>query len=225
MEPRAHRRRLNSRERMVRTGKTTHELEEERVDTGDEPVRHAFLARAPSYEPPVESDCTHRARACALDRRSRPFPRSLGLHAGSATHPADTHIDTRAHRPKGGEGETSERFPLADARRGAEQAFRLLLEVLDRRRPADHMDKLFTPGVVESVKTIVRTRPPGLRLGTASLRQVHVSRAAPDAAEVFATYNRGQRVFAVAARLELRTSARPTAARRTTWTVTSLRVV
>ncbi|WP_338893005.1 Rv3235 family protein [Rhodococcus sovatensis] len=210
------------------------------MDTGNEPVRHAFLARAPSFEPPIDSDCAHRARACGpanrstppggLDRRSRPFPRSVGLHPGSDTHTLDSHTphnhpDTSRHRPTGGNGDSSEQFPLADARRGAEQAFRLLLEVLDRRRPAEHMDKLFTPGVVESVKTIVRTRPPGLRLGTASLRQVHVSRAAPNAAEVFATYNRGQRVFAVAARLELRTAARQTAARRTTWTVTSLRVV
>lgn len=204
------------------------------MDTGNEPVRHSFLARAPSFEPPIDGHCAHRARACGpanrstppggLDRRSRPFPRSVGLHPGSDTHPPDTHPDTSRHRSTGRDGDSSGQFPLADARRGAEQAFRLLLEVLDRRRPAEHMDKLFAPGVVEPVKTIVRTRPPGLRLGTASLRRVHVSRAAPNAAEVFATYNRGQRVFAVAARLELRT-ARHTAARRTTWTVTSLRVV
>ncbi|MDJ0395182.1 Rv3235 family protein [Rhodococcus sp. G-MC3] len=106
-----------------------------------------------------------------------------------------------------------------DARRSAEQALRLLLEVLDRRRPAEQMGTLFAPAVVESVKTIVRTPTPGLRLGVASLRRVHIARASTNSVEVFGTYRRGPRVFAVAACLRYRSGKR-----RSGWTVTSLRV-
>ncbi len=81
------------------------------------------------------------------------------------------------------------------------------------------MGKLFAPNVVESIKTLVKTHPPGQRLGPAALRRLHLARAAPNATEVFGTYARGPRVFAVAARLEYRATVRATG-----WVVTSVRV-
>lgn len=197
------------------------------MDTPDESGARTFLVPAPPFEPPVESDCVQRARACSRhaparpplggpDRRRRPFPRSLGPHLDSTAPGADPRQRFAGHQP----GSTAERLLLAEARRGAEQAVKILLEVLDCRRPAEQMEALFAPSVVESVKTIVRTRPPGLRLGAATMRQVHITRSAPNAAEMFGTYTRGSRVFALAARLEHKQVAR-----RPSWTVTSLRVV
>ncbi|WP_254900608.1 Rv3235 family protein [Rhodococcus sp. 1168] len=112
-----------------------------------------------------------------------------------------------------------ERQASDDAQRGAEHALRLILEVLDRRRATARLGGLFTPTVVESLKTLVNSQPPGQSLGTASLRRVHVSRCAKNSAEVFGTYARGPRIFAVAARLEYRKTARHSG-----WTVTSVRI-
>lgn len=176
---------------------------------------YSFVRPAPVFEPPADGHCLCSTRNTARCSRSsentvrsgsdrrRPFARSLGTHHGLARHDAARHdVDV----PE-------------DARRGAEQALRLLLEVLDHRRPAEKMGKLFAPNVVEAIKTIASTHPPGRRLGPASLRRVHIARSAPDAAEVFGTYARGPRVFAVAARLEYRATTR-----RSGWTITSLRV-
>ncbi|MDJ0361619.1 Rv3235 family protein [Rhodococcus sp. H29-C3] len=113
----------------------------------------------------------------------------------------------------------AERQASEDAQRGAEHALRLILEILDRRRTPARLGALFTPTVVESLKTLVNSPPPGRSLGAASLRRVHVSRCAKHSAEVFGTYARGPRIFAVAARLEYRKTARHSG-----WTVTSVRI-
>ncbi|MGA9870926.1 MAG: Rv3235 family protein [Rhodococcus sp. (in: high G+C Gram-positive bacteria)] len=187
------------------------------MTTTTETGHHTFVSRALPFEPAIENPCSATPSICrgrpatehgrpTQDRRPRPFPRSLGTRHQSPHAFARAAADPAAAVPD-------------DARRGAEQGMRLLLEVLDRRRPAEKLGALFAPAVVESVKTIVRTHPPGHRLGSASLRRVHVARTAPDAAEIFGTYARGPRVFAVAARLEYRSGSR-----RSGWTITSLRV-
>lgn len=194
-------------------------------------TRHAFVRPAAAFEPPIDAAriCGSRKPLCGMpsqdssarsrqgsDRR-RPFGRGISVHTG-VVHATDTRPGAwgapSAHARIGGDAGVPD-----DARRGAEQALRVLLEVLDRRRPADKMGKMFAPNVVESIKTVAKTHPPGRRLGPASLRRLHVTRTAPNAAEVFGTYSRGPRVFAVAGRIEYRSTARSTG-----WTVTSLRV-
>lgn len=208
--------------------------------------RHRFLSRATPFEPTVRIDCSEAGLPCLVDphshgfrsatalsrhsrsgpsgsarpestrlsavpsgrvpARSRPFPRSLGSHPGSAPTPAVVGPYSKTDVPE-------------DVLRAADRALRLLLEVLDRRRNARHLGPMFAPTVVESVKTIVKTGPPGHRLGAASLRRLHASRSSNAASDVFATYSRGQRVFAIAARIEYRSGLR-----QDRWTITSLRV-
>lgn len=184
-----------------------------------ESTRHTYLAPAPMCEPAAWIECTPQSGGCGsrvpigharhrsgADRRRRPFPRSVGGHArndarsDAANYFADATVSVDAHR-------------------GAEHAMRLLLEVLDRRRPAEKLGTMFAAGVIESVRTIVRTSPPGSRLGPATLRRLHVTRATSRSAEVFGTYQRGSRVFAIAARLDYRSGRKGHG-----WTVTSLRV-
>lgn len=202
------------------------------MEITNEAAHHTFVRRADPFEPPVENLCARHSSLCsgsgqshlghaqAGDLRRRPFPRSLGIHShnlGVHTHTLGvrSHVGPRTPEPS----TAADLAILEDARRGAEQALRLVLEVLDRRRPAERMGKLFAPSVVESVRTIATKQPPGLRLGAASLRRVHVTRTAKNAAEVFGTYARGPRMFAVAARIE-----HIGGTRRPGWTMTSLRV-
>ncbi|MCX5046716.1 Rv3235 family protein [Aldersonia sp. NBC_00410] len=99
----------------------------------------------------------------------------------------------------------------------AEQSLRLVLEVLDRRRPPQQLRAVLGRSLIEAVLA-ASVNPPGRSLGTARLQRVHVrpvdsfairsalSRPAviAPAAEVFGHYARGAgggRVFAVAGRI------------------------
>lgn len=83
----------------------------------------------------------------------------------------------------------------------AETALRRVLEVIDRRRPAAQLRPLLTTPLVDTVVALARARKPN----TATLQRVRLRMAGTDpvAAEVFATYTRGGRVRAIAARIEL----------------------
>ncbi|MFC4127257.1 Rv3235 family protein [Nocardia rhizosphaerae] len=90
------------------------------------------------------------------------------------------------------------------ARGFAERSVRLLLEVVDRRRNVDQLCSVADRRVVESVRTmLVRGLAPGAGLGSAALKQVRVVVAGSAGAEVFASYERGSRTFALAGRVEL----------------------
>ncbi|WP_072806705.1 Rv3235 family protein [Rhodococcoides yunnanense] len=182
--------------------------------------RHMFLTRARPSEPAPGQECSAAGPPCRLDLRAhgvrsaaassgraRPFPRSLGSHPNTPTTPRGIGPYTRS--------DVSE-----DILRAADQSLRLLLEVLDGRRIARHLTTTCAPTVVEYVRTLVKTGPPGRRLGGASLRRLHATRATNSATEVFATYTRGQRVFAIAARIEYRSGLR-----QKRWTITSLKVL
>jgi hypothetical protein len=81
----------------------------------------------------------------------------------------------------------------------AEVALRRVLEVLDRRRPLTHLKPLLAPPLLDTVGTLCR-----IRYGhPATLRRVRLRTAGPSAAEVCATYTRGERVRAIAARVEI----------------------
>ncbi|MFD4264167.1 Rv3235 family protein [Rhodococcus sp. NPDC058481] len=107
-----------------------------------------------------------------------------------------------------------------EAQRFAEHALRLTLEVLDRRRPPAQLRPLLAPALVDLVAALSRRPLAARRLGVASLLRVHLRPSDLDTVEVFGSYSRGPRMFAVAARLE-RT---PAAESLGGWRVTSLQV-
>jgi hypothetical protein len=87
----------------------------------------------------------------------------------------------------------------------ADTALRRVLEVTDRRRPANQIRRLLAPTVYDAIMA----QPPSPSSdGAAVLRRVRLRTAeAVDgeatAAEVFATYTRGARVRAIAGRIEV----------------------
>lgn len=104
----------------------------------------------------------------------------------------------------------------------AQAALRVLLEILDRRRPVAQVDRIAAPTVVAAVRTLVgEDLVPGRRLGTAVLHRVRVHPAGSAAGgkpefEVCAAYRRGERQFAAAARVKEVRSGQ--------WKVTALRL-
>lgn len=81
----------------------------------------------------------------------------------------------------------------------AEAALRRVLEVIDRRRPPGQIRPLLAAGLVDSLPTGV------VGGGAARLRRVvaQISDSRGTAAEVAASYSRGERVGAIACRIEL----------------------
>lgn len=82
----------------------------------------------------------------------------------------------------------------------ADAALRRVLEVIDRRRPPTQLKPLLASGLTESLLRIRCQRSDG----TARLRRVRAQPVNPEgtAAEVTASYTRGDRVHAVACRVE-----------------------
>lgn len=93
------------------------------------------------------------------------------------------------------------------ARAFAVSAVTMVLEVLDRRRPLAHLTGVAVGHIVDQVAVLTaaraaQTRPPGTVPSTASLSRVHLQWSGPDAAEITASYARGPRVHALAARIQ-----------------------
>ena len=87
----------------------------------------------------------------------------------------------------------------------ADTALRCVLEVSDRRRPIAALRTLLTAPLIDAVVALGRTPS---NEGAAVLRRVRVRTAEvvdgeATAAEVFGTYTRGERVRALAARIEV----------------------
>lgn len=88
----------------------------------------------------------------------------------------------------------------------ADTTVRRVLEVVDRRRSAAQLRGALAPPLVDTVQALARVPHAG---GAAVLRRIRLRSIGgsddPDvrAAEVFATYTRGPRVRAIAARVEL----------------------
>jgi Family of unknown function (DUF6459) len=149
----------------------------------------AFTAPVVDYEPP-------------------PFDVAVGPAPCPAPTPAALHRSPRrAMRPV--DRATSDVAPPPAAATFSDAALRRVLEVIDRRRPIAQLRPLLTPQLLDMVFTLTRTTGPGK---AAVLRRVRLRTAAvderephqPTAAEVFATYTRGQRVRAIAARIEVK---------------------
>ncbi len=90
----------------------------------------------------------------------------------------------------------------------ADAALRRVLEVIDRRRPAAQLRPMLAPSLVDSVVSVGRAAT-GLaagRDGAAVLRRMRLQPAGhrdPEtAAEVFGSYSRGDRMHAIACRVE-----------------------
>jgi hypothetical protein len=85
----------------------------------------------------------------------------------------------------------------------ADMALRRVLEVLDHRRPVAHLKTLLAPAQLDTVAALTRHRTGGPRETGAALRPMRLHPNGTRAAEVSATYIRGDRVRAIAARIEL----------------------
>ncbi len=143
------------------------------------------------YEPPM--------LRTAPDRAHLLRPRA----AGSPRRPAPLPAEPPPQRAAGG---------FADA------ALRRVLEVIDRRRPLAQLRPLLAGGLVDSLLPAVSQHDGH---GTARLRRLRVQPIGTDgtAAEVAATYTRGERVHAMACRVEQ--VATPTGLR---WQVVALHI-
>lgn len=83
----------------------------------------------------------------------------------------------------------------------ADAALRRVLEVMDRRRPATQLGAVLAPGLVDSVLAVSRASAGAP--GAAVLRRMRVQPAVgDDAAEVSGSYSRGERIHAIACRVE-----------------------
>ncbi|MFM9035143.1 MAG: Rv3235 family protein [Mycobacterium sp.] len=115
------------------------------------------------------------------ERPRRSAARAVGTRRRPAPPPAETRGQLRA------------------AATFADAALRRVLEVLDRRRPLAQLRPLLAPGLLDSLLTGA-----GDAGRTARLQRVRTQLTRPDgtAAEVSAHYTRGQRVHALACRVE-----------------------
>ncbi|MFE6925508.1 Rv3235 family protein [Nocardia sp. NPDC057663] len=93
---------------------------------------------------------------------------------------------------------------VVEAQRFAEQSVRLVLEVVDRRRQPDQLRPVTDARVLASVRTMLtQDLAPGRSLGAATVKHVRVTSTEQGGAEIFASYQRGPRTFAIAGRIEL----------------------
>ncbi|BBZ61980.1 Rv3235 family protein [Mycolicibacterium monacense] len=135
-----------------------------------------------------------------------PTPIEVSVPACPAPSPAALHRRTPrmlrpAPRPDADPAAPRAAEPVAPpaAVAFADVALRRVLEVLDRRRPVVHLKPLLAPPLLDTVGALCR-----VRYGRpATLRRVRLRSAGPLAAEVCATYTRGERVRAIAARVEV----------------------
>lgn len=92
--------------------------------------------------------------------------------------------------------------PMREAAIFADAALRRVLEVIDRRRHAAQLRPMLAPALVDAVAALGRTAT--ARQGAAVVRRMRLQPAGrPDtAAEVFGCYSRGERIHAIACRVE-----------------------
>ena len=167
------------------------------------------------YEPPplgITPALNVAGQAAPLAR-----PRSGDCRRGAAMSPARGSRDCRARRscpPRtrvrrsiapcrpASHAAVREAAPPRAAVVFADSALRRVLEVIDRRRPTAQLRPLLAPALIDPVIAMTRSSHDA----TATLRRLRVRTVDGDhetQAEVFGTFTRGQRVRAIAARIEL----------------------
>ncbi|MEE6178844.1 Rv3235 family protein [Mycobacterium sp. 050134] len=149
------------------------------------------------YEPPTQDVPRDGPQCRPLGRRRTPPPRAARTpctgQPGAAPHPPEVATVMSA--------------PMRQAAAFADAALRRVLEVIDRRRPAAQLRPMLAPALVDSVVSAGRSLTgPAAGQGAAVLRRTRVQPAGhrdPDgAAEVFGSYSRGNRMHAIACRVE-----------------------
>ncbi|WP_156764261.1 Rv3235 family protein [Mycobacterium sp. E3247] len=144
------------------------------------------------YEPPAQ-EVPPNAAACRRSSRAPSLRRS-------------SHAPRRPHPP--GRPATEPRAAASPQMRQAaafaDAALRRVLEVIDRRRPAAQLRPLLTPSLVDSVVALGHTTAG--HEGAAVLRRMRLQPAGHGdpqaAAEVSGSYSRGDRIHAIACRVE-----------------------
>ncbi|MFX1758053.1 Uncharacterised protein [Rhodococcus gordoniae] len=166
-----------------------------------------YVRRLTCLEPPAEENCG-RSRSHAT-RRATPHDGRSGRipfrHQGIGSTGVAANTDDRPDLPVD---------PAVG--RVAESAVRLVLEVVDGRRPAVQSATVLDPRLVS---TIVTGRTPRAGRSTAVLLRTRVRPVDADTVELFGSYARGERVFAFAGRMVCK-RPRPRAPHR--WTITTL---
>ncbi|OBH51928.1 hypothetical protein A5686_11335 [Mycobacterium sp. E2479] len=165
------------------------------------------------YEPPAQ-DVSRTAPHC----RQSPRP---PLRRGSSHAPPRPYTGRPSRTPAPDPAAVmSPRLRQAAA--FADAALRRVLEVIDRRRPAAQLNPLLATSLVDSVAAVGRGAASRNR-DAAVLRRMRLQPAGhrdPDsAAEVFGSYSRGNRMHAIACRVE-----QVTAAGATRWMVVALHI-
>lgn len=168
-----------------------------------------FVTAAPATEPPAAPVPAPR---CAR-RPDLHAPRRVPHHA----------VTPRSRRPAPAHAPDTPATAPPDAHRFAEVALRLTLEVLDRRRQPHQLRTMLAAAPLGLVSALARADSPGRRLGAAQLRRIHLRSTGPDTVELFGSYQRGDRTFAVAGRIERAPVTGGTGARGG-WVFTSLQV-
>ncbi|WP_186241986.1 Rv3235 family protein [Mycobacterium simulans] len=126
----------------------------------------------------------------------------------SSHAPSRPHTPSAARRLSGrppvASAEAVMSVPMRQAAMFADAALRRVLEVIDRRRPVAQLRSLLAPSLVDSVLSVSRAVTPPE--GVATLRRMRLQPVGSDApgtaAEVFGTYRRGDRIHAIACRVE-----------------------
>ncbi|MCG5431604.1 Rv3235 family protein [Mycobacterium sp. MYCO198283] len=151
--------------------------------TSEHPALPSAVSPVTDYEPPPA------AAACP----GHPAP--SGPHRSTARRRHLRHVPAPESGVAAPTGAAAAAF--------ADTALRCVLEVLDRRRPAAQLRGVLVPGLVDGIVSVLPS--PRVPRTAARLRRVRVRPADEDgtAAEVFATYQRGARVCALAGRVEL----------------------
>ena len=143
------------------------------------------------------------------------------IHPLPSTEPLPGAQPAQVHHARAHPGPA--RTPLPDepdevpvpARRSAHALVVMALEIVDRKRAPTNVRGAFPEHLVEMLRSLARTGVPGRHLGTARIHRLHIHPAgggaaagsgradAPAEYEVCATYARGPRLFAVAARIRV----------------------
>lgn len=156
----------------------------------------AFLIPVPSTEPPAHDACAapHTCRPGPLRQRSRPTP-----HDGRTSRRAATRT-LRAPAEHLRVDPAAQQF--------ANFAVRLVLEVGEGRRPLSQLTGVVTPGLVDTFSPTRTAHRPALA-GSPSGVRARLRTVDAHAAELFGSYTRGHRVFALAGRIERTTDRGP----------------
>ncbi len=170
--------------------------------------------------PTVQVGIRRNKRGCGTKPAPSESPGALSTTPASTCAPAETpagcrpRIDRkslranrsapagirRAHRAA---HTADDRTEPSEAREFAGRAIRILLEVLDRRRPVAQLNSLCVPALVHTVGALVAgDHAPSRTLGAAVLTKFRLFPADDHAFELIAMYQRGPRRLALAGRVE-----------------------